>query len=181
MPNYPSSSTLTPLDTIIINITDALNDALNDAEFDVDYKGLFTIAKALYTTFGIYKGIKIWKDSEGSALARPAVRLLTLNAVLVALITLYKLTRREIAPLFVLHCLGGYSSFLVFLTLSGFGTHPKIKKGKRGDRRISLAIWVGHVLHLAALIVGYQYAECSVHEVYPNVSIGATSPSFLAT
>ena len=93
---------------------EAVNEAVNDAEFDIDYKGiLFTVSKSLLTLRGIVAGANVWKDSD-SALAKPAIRLLGLNAVLVVLITAYKLTRREIAPLFVLQCLGHYSCFLVF-------------------------------------------------------------------
>lgn len=89
-------------------IIDDIIEAVKDADFDIDFKGIFTISKALFTTFGIYKATAIWSKSD-SALATPATRLLGFNAILVALITIYKLTRREIAPLFVLQCLSHYS------------------------------------------------------------------------
>lgn len=147
-------------------VFETLVEAINDADFDVDFKGIFTISKALLTTFGIYSATRLWSKSD-SALARPATRLLSFNAVLVALITIYKLTRREIAPLFVLQCLSHYSCFLVFATLSGFGSHPKIKKGKRGDRRISLAIWSLHLLYAIVLVLGFMWCECTEEAVYP--------------
>mmetsp|Transcript_19765 Transcript_19765/g.32707 ORF Transcript_19765/g.32707 Transcript_19765/m.32707 type:complete len:296 (-) Transcript_19765:201-1088(-) len=147
-------------------IIDDIIEAVNDADFDIDFKGLFTVSKALFTTFGIYKATTIWNKST-SALAKPAIRLLGFNAVLVALITIYKLTRREIAPLFVLQCLSHYSCFLTFAALAGFGSHPRIKKGKRGDRRIALAIWSLHFLYAAVLVVGFMWAECNEGHVYP--------------
>lgn len=147
-------------------ILDDITAAINDADFDIDFKGIFTIAKALYTSFGIYSATRLWSKSD-SALATPAIRLLGFNALLVALITIYKLTRREIAPLFVLQCLSHYSCFLVFATLSGFGSHPHIQKGKRGDRRISLAIWSLHVLYAIVLVLGFLWSECTEEAVYP--------------
>eukprot|EP00579_Thalassiosira_antarctica_P027453 CAMPEP_0202006322 /NCGR_PEP_ID=MMETSP0905-20130828/11119_1 /ASSEMBLY_ACC=CAM_ASM_000554 /TAXON_ID=420261 /ORGANISM="Thalassiosira antarctica, Strain CCMP982" /LENGTH=290 /DNA_ID=CAMNT_0048564061 /DNA_START=55 /DNA_END=927 /DNA_ORIENTATION=- len=147
-------------------IIDDIIEAVSDADFDVDYKGIITILKAAWTTFGIYNATMIWSNSE-SSLARPAVRLLSFNAILVVLITIYKLTREEIAPLFVLQCLGHYSNFLVFAALTGFGSHPKIKKGKRGDRRISLAIWTLHLLYAVVLVLGFLWAECAEGNVYP--------------
>lgn len=147
-------------------IIDDIIEAVSDADFDIDFKGIFTVSKALFTSFGIYKATKIWNKSD-SALAKPAVRLLGFNALLVALITIYKLTRREIAPLFVLQCLSHYSCFLVFAALTGFGSHPKIKKGKRGDRRISLAIWTLHLLYAIVLVLGFLWAECYEGHVYP--------------
>lgn len=148
-------------------ILDDIKEAIYDAVFDVDFKGIFTISKALFTTFGIYSATRLWSKSD-SALAKPATRLLGFNALLVALITIYKLTRREIAPLFVLQCLSHYSCFLVFATLSGFGSHPNItKKGKRGDRRISFAIWSLHVLYAMVLVLGFMWCECTEEAVYP--------------
>lgn len=147
-------------------IIDDIVEAVSDADFDIDFKGIFTVSKALFTTFGIYKATTIWNKSD-SALAKPAVRLLGFNALLVALITIYKLTRREIAPLFVLQCLSHYSCFLVFAALTGFGSHPKIKKGKRGDRRISLMIWTLHLLYAIVLFLGFMWAECTEGNVYP--------------
>mmetsp|Transcript_35383 Transcript_35383/g.77504 ORF Transcript_35383/g.77504 Transcript_35383/m.77504 type:complete len:290 (-) Transcript_35383:645-1514(-) len=147
-------------------IIDDIIVAVNDADFDIDFKGVFTVSKALFTSFGIYKATTIWSKSD-SALAKPAVRLLGFNALLVALITIYKLTRREIAPLFVLQCLSHYSCFLVFAALAGFGSHPKIKKGKRGDRRIALAIWTLHLLYAIVLVLGFLWAECYEGHVYP--------------
>ena len=147
-------------------IIDDIIEAVNDADFDIDFKGIFTISKALFTTFGIYKATAIWSKSD-SALATPATRLLGFNAILVALITIYKLTRREIAPLFVLQCLSHYSCFLTFAALAGFGSHPKIKKGKRGDRRIALTIWSLHILYATVLVVGFMWAECYEGHVYP--------------
>lgn len=149
-------------------VFDNITEAIYDADFDdVDFKGIFTISKALFTTFGIYSATQLWSKSD-SALAKPATRLLEFNALLVALITIYKLTRREIAPLFVLQCLSHYSCFLVFCVLSGFGSHPNIqKKGKRGDRRISLAIWSLHLLYAMVLVVGFLWCECTQDAVYP--------------
>eukprot|EP00562_Extubocellulus_spinifer_P025780 CAMPEP_0178668288 /NCGR_PEP_ID=MMETSP0698-20121128/31502_1 /TAXON_ID=265572 /ORGANISM="Extubocellulus spinifer, Strain CCMP396" /LENGTH=283 /DNA_ID=CAMNT_0020311849 /DNA_START=241 /DNA_END=1093 /DNA_ORIENTATION=- len=141
-------------------IIDDIIVAVNDADFDIDFKGVFTVSKALFTSFGIYK-------AKRSGDAKPAVRLLGFNALLVALITIYKLTRREIAPLFVLQCLSHYSCFLVFAALAGFGSHPKIKKGKRGDRRIALAIWTLHLLYAIVLVLGFLWAECYEGHVYP--------------
>jgi len=157
----------TIIESILDRTKSSIIEAANDAEFDIDYKGIFTITKALWTAFGIYRAMGIWNDSK-SSLSGPAVRLMCFNAVLVALVTAYKLTRREIAPLFVLQCLGHYSCFLVCAALAGYGSHPRIKKGKKvGDRRIGLAIWTLHALYAVVLVVGYQYAACEEGNVYP--------------
>ena len=145
---------------------DDILEAVHDAGFDVDVTDIFTISKAAFTIYGIYHATGLWSDSP-SSLAQPAVRLLGLNAGLVFLITLYKLTRREIAPLFVLQCLGHYSNFLIFVALAGFGSHPKIKKGRRGDRRIGLAIWTLHALYLVVLVTGFCWAKCEEGSIYP--------------
>lgn len=147
-------------------VFDDIIEAVYDADFDVDFMDFFTILKAAFTTYGIYNATGLWSGSD-SALAKPAQRLLGLNAALVVLITLYKLTRREIAPLFVLQCLGHYSNFLIFATLTGFGSHPKIKKGRRGDRRLGLAIWTLHALYAMVLVAGFRRAECAEGSVYP--------------
>lgn len=161
-----------------MGILDNVVEVVNDSEFDIDFKGIFTISKALFTTLGIYLATRRWSKSD-SALARPAIRLLSFNALLVVLITVYKLTRREIAPLFVLQLLSNYSCFLVFATLSGFGSHPKIKKGKHGDRRISLAIWSLHLLFAIVLVLGLFMSECTEGEVYP-ISFAMSDTLFFA-
>ena len=170
----------TIIESILDSTKSSIIEAANDAEFDIDYKGIFTITKALWTAFGIYRAMGIWNDSK-SSLSGPAVRLMCFNAVLVALVTAYKLTRREIAPLFVLQCLGHYSCFLVFAALAGYGSHPRIKKGKKvGDRRIGLAIWTLHALYAVVLVVGYQYAACEEGNVYP-ISFVMSDSLFLAS
>lgn len=170
----------TIIESILDRTKSSIIEATNDAEFDIDYKGIFTITKALWTAFGIYRAMGIWNDSK-SSLSGPAVRLMCFNAVLVALVTAYKLTRREIAPLFVLQCLGHYSCFLVFAALAGYGSHPRIKKGKKvGDRRIGLAIWTLHALYAVVLVVGYQYAACEEGNVYP-ISFVMSDSLFLAS
>jgi hypothetical protein len=95
------------------------------------------------------------------------MRLLSWNTILIVLITIYKLTRRDLALLFVLQCLSHYSCFLVFAALAGFGSHPRIKKGKNCDRRISLAMCTLYLLYVVVLVVGFMWAECTDDSVYP--------------
>jgi len=162
-----------------MTIIETITEAVNDADIHIDKMGVVQILLGVYINYGIYKGITQWKDSK-SSLAKPAIRLLSINAVLVVLVTLYKLTRREIAPLFVLQCLGHYSNFLIFAALTGFGSHPTIKdKGVRGDRRISLAIWALHLLYAVTLFFGFKWAECVEGRVYP-VSFLMSNSLFLA-
>eukprot|EP00584_Thalassiosira_punctigera_P014199 CAMPEP_0172564534 /NCGR_PEP_ID=MMETSP1067-20121228/104748_1 /TAXON_ID=265564 ORGANISM="Thalassiosira punctigera, Strain Tpunct2005C2" /NCGR_SAMPLE_ID=MMETSP1067 /ASSEMBLY_ACC=CAM_ASM_000444 /LENGTH=60 /DNA_ID=CAMNT_0013355227 /DNA_START=50 /DNA_END=228 /DNA_ORIENTATION=+ len=58
-------------------IVDEIFDAISDADFDVDFKGVFTILMAMWTTSGIYTAVgTYWNDYAASPLAKPAVRLL---------------------------------------------------------------------------------------------------------
>lgn len=160
---------------------DNIVEAINDADFDVDFKGFFTLLKAANTIRATYGAAQLYRgDDAASPLAGPAVRLLGLNALLVALVALYKLTRRDIAPLFALRCLGDYSCFLTFAALAGFGSHPAIRRGRRGDRRIGIAIWAGHVLHAAVLVAGWRRAGCEEESAYP-VSFVMSDGLFLAS
>ena len=104
-------------------------------EFDVvDFKGLFTIAKSLWTARGIVLAGRHWRDKD-SPLATRASRLLALDLVLLAAVTAYKLVGDDrLDHLFALQLAGHYSSLLTFAALAGFGSHPEIRRGKRGDR-----------------------------------------------
>lgn len=130
-------------------------------------KASFSCGKCLYTLNGIKKAIDQYSRDGDTALSRQAVRLLRLFGTQVVLITIYKFTSKAIAPLFVLQLLSHYSCFLVFAALTGFGSHPKIKKGGKGDRRIQLAIWAMHLVFGAALVVGLEHSVCSDDVPYP--------------
>mmetsp|Transcript_20204 Transcript_20204/g.38082 ORF Transcript_20204/g.38082 Transcript_20204/m.38082 type:complete len:343 (-) Transcript_20204:495-1523(-) len=187
-------------------ILDTIVESIIDADFDLDFKGIFTLLKAAFTIRGIYNAILTYSPDNSNAgsnnddntnttrskcnknnnnrstspLAKPAIRLLKFNALLVVLITFYKLTRREIAPLFLLQLLGHYSCFLTFAALAGFGSHPSIRKRKRrGDRRLGIAIWVFHFSYAVVLAVGFTGAECGDGRAYP-VSFLLSDGLFLA-
>ena len=61
-------------------------------------------------------------------MGKPAKWLLLFNALVVALVTVFKFTGKHIAPIFLLQGLSHYSAFLIFVILIKFGDHPKLQK-----------------------------------------------------
>ena len=85
-------------------------------------KEVLVIAKASYTVFITLQAAFQWRK-HNDRMAKPAQFFLMFNALIVALVTVYKFTSKMVAPLFVLQALSHYSCFLVFVVLWTYGDH----------------------------------------------------------
>lgn len=126
-------------------------------------KEILVIAKALFAMYGLLKAAKIWGSTK-AALAKPACALLALNAFLVGMVTVYKFTSKDVAPLFLLQGLSHYSVFLIFVVLVKYGDYS----GKAQVKAKLAKPFMGlHVAYAVVLAVGYKLCKCSAETPYP--------------
>jgi len=88
-------------------------------------KDIVTIGKALFCIITTLKAAFQWRKSD-MKMAKPASYLLMFNALIVALVTIYKHTSKTIAPLFFLQALSNYSAYLTFIMLLTYVDSQKI-------------------------------------------------------
>ena len=133
-----------------------------DKHWSAHLKTAFVLYMAYKTIRDTLKASKQWNDH--SKLGGKIQMLLLFNAFAVALATIFKLTSKHIAPLFVLQCLSHYSFFLTFNVMVRSNENQKV-------RQIGIQILkktkIFHLLFAVTLIGGYFLAECKQNSVYP--------------
>jgi len=108
----------------------------------------------------------------------PSQLLLLFNALIVAIVTVYKFTSKQIAPLFILQTLSHYSFFLAFTVLIKYSENSKIQEigGKILKRLMPL-----HFLYIFIIIFGYlKISDCSEENPYPLSFVLGDSLFFLS-
>lgn len=91
--------------------------------------------------------------------------LLGFNIVVVLLVTIYKFTDRQIAPLYVLQTLSHYSFYLTFFVLVYFSDNPKLELA---GCKILRKTWLLHIIYPFLMYFGYvEASKCSSDLPYP--------------
>lgn len=126
-------------------------------------KDILVISKALFAMYGLLKAGNEWRQSKAD-LAKPATILLTFNAMLVGLVTVYKFTSKHIAPLFLLQGFSHYSVFLIFVVLVNKGDYTGQKQVREKLKKPIMGL---HVAYAVVLLVGYKLCKCSSETAYP--------------
>ena len=126
-------------------------------------KELLVIAKASYTVAITLQAAWKWRK-YGDKMAKPAQFFLIFNALIVALVTVYKFTSKMVAPLFVLQALSHYSCFLVFVVLWTYGDHAKLnaQRAKRSKTVVRM-----HIAYWVVIALGYKLCNCQAGSPYP--------------
>lgn len=96
-----------------------------DRHWGTIVKDVVTIGKSLFCIITTLKAASQWRKSD-MKMAKPASALLVFNALIVALVTIYKHTSKTIAPLFFLQALSNYSAYLTFIVLLTYVDFEKI-------------------------------------------------------
>ena len=126
-------------------------------------KEVLVIAKASFTVFITLQAAFQWRK-HNDRMAKPAQFFLMFNALIVALVTVYKFTSKMVAPLFVLQALSHYSCFLVFVVLWTYGDHERLNAQRA---KHSSKIFLMHVAYWVVIALGYKLCTCSEDSVYP--------------
>ena len=126
-------------------------------------KDFVTIGKSLFVIITTLQAAYKWKKSD-MKMGKAASMLLVFNALIVALVTIYKHTSKTIAPLVVLQALSNYSAYLVFVVLITYVDSEAIEKIRK---KWSIAMSGMHVAWWLVIVVGYKLCKCKEDSVYP--------------
>ena len=98
------------------------------------------------------------------AMAGPAQKFLIFNAILVAIVTVYKFTSKMVRPLFFCQMLSHYSLFIIFTILWRYGDNEKLRAQRKhyGGQILKM-----HIAYWIVMAVGVALCTCTPTNIYP--------------
>ena len=154
--------------------------AADEAEVDRHWvstvKDVVTIGKSVFIILATVKAAFQWRKSD-MKMGKAASALLMFNALIVALVTIYKHTSKTISPLFFLQALSNYSAYLTFVVLLTYVDCDKIIDIRKKWSKVMAGM---HVAWWLVIIIGTLLCKCKDKAVYP-ISFVMSDLLFFAT
>ena len=129
-------------------------------------KKVFVLLKTAFILYQTVKAAIAWRRSK-KPMGVPAQMCLLFSGVIVALVTVFKFTSKQIGPLVTLQAMSHYLCFIVLHVLVGF---VQCRKFELRDK-ILKAFSAFHLIWWALILFSWKGASCSEKNFYPDAFI----------